>query len=198
MRGAVPERRAPLATSALLLTIAVFLGACSDPTAGGREGDATGAASAPVASAPVASTADAGPILTLADGSTRALGAWRGQYLFVNYWAEWCGPCIEEIPELNALHAEDSGARVLGINFDALDAPAIREQMGTLGIDFPVAVGDPGAVLGLELPEVLPSTFLFDPAGEMVSVLRGPQTLESLRAAMTATGAAAQTPAPGR
>lgn len=126
------------------------------------------------------------PQLVLADGSTLSIDAFEGSWLFVNYWAEWCAPCLEEIPELNELEHAVDGARVLGINFDRLDAAVIREQMETLGIDFPVAVGDAGATLGLEPPEVLPSTWVFDPDGARRGVLRGPQTLEMLRAAMRA------------
>lgn len=122
--------------------------------------------------------------LAFADGSTLPADAFEGSWLFVNYWAEWCAPCLEEIPELNELEHEVDDARVLGINFDGLEAAVIREQMETLGIAFPVAVGDAGAALGLQPPEVLPSTYVFDPQGVQRGVLRGPQTLDMLRAAM--------------
>ncbi len=43
-----------------------------------------------------------------------------GQWLVINYWAEWCAPCRKEIPELNHLAEEGKakGFRVLGVNFD--------------------------------------------------------------------------------
>jgi len=42
---------------------------------------------------------------------------YRGQWVVINYWAEWCKPCIKEIPELNGLDRRE-GYRVLGANFD--------------------------------------------------------------------------------
>ena len=51
----------------------------------------------------------------------------EGQWLVINYWAEWCKPCRTEIPELNrlAVALEGQGARVLGVNFDALQGEAL-------------------------------------------------------------------------
>ena len=46
----------------------------------------------------------------------------QGQWLLINYWAEWCGPCRTEIPELNALSETEQGLAVLGVNFDELRA----------------------------------------------------------------------------
>lgn len=144
---------------------------------------------APVADAPppapAPTAAPAAPAFDLLSGEQRTLADLRGSWLFVNYWAEWCAPCLEEIPELNALHGEE-GVYVLGINFDQLDAETMRPQVAQLGIGFPVAAADPTELLGLEMPEVLPSTFVFDPAGERVTVLRGPQTLEALHGVMAA------------
>ncbi|MEE4299539.1 MAG: TlpA disulfide reductase family protein [Pseudomonadales bacterium] len=143
----------------------------------------------PLAAESDVAEAPAAPSVELLSGERRALAEFRGSWLFVNYWAEWCAPCLEEIPELNALHAED-GVYVLGINFDQLDAGTMRPQVAALGIRFPVAAVDPTELLGLELPEVLPSTFVFDPSGETVAVLRGPQTLDALHGAMTSMHAA--------
>lgn len=140
---------------------------------------------------PPAPETDAGPsttTLTFLDGSSTPVASLRGDWVFVNYWAEWCKPCLEEIPELNDLHADVKGARVIGINFDALDPEELRPQVASLGIAFPVAIGGAGAALEIERPEVLPSTFVFAPDGSVAGVLHGPQTLEDLRAAMGAEG----------
>jgi thiol-disulfide isomerase/thioredoxin len=165
----------------LMLLTAPLLSGCggAGPVADERPA-ADAAADAP------AETSDAATVarLELADGSVLPVDAFDGSWLFVNYWAEWCAPCLEEIPELNELEHDVDGARVLGINFDRLDAAVIREQMETLGIAFPVAVGDADSALGLQPPEVLPSTFVFAPDGAQQGVLRGPQTLDMLRAAM--------------
>lgn len=124
-----------------------------------------------------------GPSITLLNEAPRPLDAYRGQWLYVNYWAEWCAPCLEEIPELNAFHRADNGAEVLGINFDQVDSALMAQQAEGLQIAFPLALGDPAVLLGIQAPEVLPSTYVFDPEGSLVTVLVGPQDEASLRAA---------------
>ena len=124
-----------------------------------------------------------GPSIALLNEEPRPLEAYRGQWLYVNYWAEWCAPCLEEIPELNAFHGADNGAEVLGINFDQVDSALMVEQAEGLQIAFPLALGDPAALLGIQAPQVLPSTYVFDPDGSLVTVLVGPQDEGSLLAA---------------
>ena len=160
----LPDRRAGLAAALLCLLLA----GCGDGASGGDSVPGSAAASG----------------LVLLEEGPMGLDHFRGQWLFVNYWAEWCAPCLEEIPELNAFHAEQVDARVLGINYDRLEAPVMREQVAELDIRFPVAAGDPAELLNVSLPEVLPSTYVFDPEGRRVTVLRGPQDRTSLEAAM--------------
>lgn len=103
----------------------------------------------------------------------------QGRWTFVNYWAEWCKPCIEEIPELNALNALES-YRVLGVNFDGAQGEALEAQILKLGVKFPTLNEDPSARFALDRPQVLPTTLVVDPQGQLAKVLVGPQTQESL------------------
>ena len=89
-----------------------------------------------------------GPSITLLNGAPRALDAYGGQWLYVNYWAEWCAPCLEEIPELNAFHRADNGAEVLGINFDQVDSARMAVQAEALQIAFPPRAGRSGGPAG--------------------------------------------------
>jgi thiol-disulfide isomerase/thioredoxin len=110
------------------------------------------------------------------------LDEFRGHWLVINYWAIWCKPCIQEIPELNALD-ELPGVSVLGVNYDGASGDELAQQRDTLGIAFPVLDSDPAAQLGVPRPQVLPTTLVIDPDGNLQNTLLGPQTLESLRAA---------------
>lgn len=105
-----------------------------------------------------------------------------GRWTFVNYWAEWCKPCIREIPELNALDAQE-GYRVFGVNFDGATGEALAAQEQKLGVAFPTLAADPAARFALQRPEVLPTTLVLSPTGELHRVLVGPQTAASLKAA---------------
>ena len=112
----------------------------------------------------------------------------RGYTVFVNYWAEWCAPCREEVPELNAFqkHHGDT-VRVVGVNFDRLEGEVLAGQIAALGIEFPTLAVDPREALGVPLPVGLPETFVIDASGKLVSILRGPQTLEQLEKALAST-----------
>ncbi len=102
------------------------------------------------------------------------------EWRVINYWALWCGPCREEVPELNRLNAR-FGIQVLGVNFDhpesVLQAQAARRA---LGIEFPVLRESPHRDFAQMLPRGLPATDLIDPAGRHRLRLLGPQTQASL------------------
>jgi thiol-disulfide isomerase/thioredoxin len=113
---------------------------------------------------------------------------YKGRWLVVNYWAQWCKPCIKEIPELNALDAKYPQVAVLGVNFDGITGPELEAQKEKLGISFTVLEQDPSGVLGVVIPSVLPATFIVNPDGQLVHSLVGPQTLESLALATGQVG----------
>ncbi len=104
----------------------------------------------------------------------------RGRWVVINYWAEWCKPCIKEIPELNELAREYPDVAVVGVNFDGAEGEELANQISQLGIAFPILAEDPAARLGIPRPAVLPTTLILDPQGKLAHTLVGPQTLESL------------------
>jgi thiol-disulfide isomerase/thioredoxin len=113
---------------------------------------------------------------------TVAIDNYQGQWVVVNYWAEWCKPCIKEIPELNDLNAQNSDVTVLGVNFDGAVGDELARQLDTLKVAFETLPYDPSAELGIERPRALPTTVIISPEGDLKEVLIGPQTQESLLA----------------
>lgn len=126
--------------------------------------------------------ADAGPQnpLRLADGNITSPELWQGQWVLINYWADWCGPCRDEVPELNHLNQSEDGFTVLGVNYDYLEGAELQESINTLGIEFPTLIDDPQRLLGYEEATVLPMSVLISPDGDLHRILIGPQTAESL------------------
>lgn len=110
----------------------------------------------------------------------------RDQVVLINYWAEWCKPCLTEIPELNRFNRERSGVQVVGVNFDGVSGEALEALINKFSIEFPVLATDPAPGLGVPRPGVLPTTLVLNTRGEVVRTLLGPQTFESLDA-VTAT-----------
>lgn len=123
--------------------------------------------------------------LSVLDDKDMSWQALRGQWVVINYWAEWCKPCLEEVPELNQLAAHYSQqVAVLGVNYDAVAEDTLRQQARRLQIEFSVLQVDPAVHLKLNRPQVLPTTFIFSPQGELVSSLVGPQSALGLASLM--------------
>ena len=126
------------------------------------------------------------PSFRVADGSSIRFSDLHGEWVVLNYWAEWCAPCREEIPELNELRQQGSQRgveiRVLGVNYDGLEGADLNAVMQRMEIEFPVLVDDPRENFRIGRAEVLPMTVVIDPKGTVQAVLAGPQTAESLLA----------------
>ena len=104
----------------------------------------------------------------------------QGQWVVINYWAQWCAPCIKEIPELNRLDQDYARVTVVGVNYDGTVGHELELQRQKLGVTFASLESDPAAQLGIPRPVVLPTTLILDPTGRLVATLIGPQTLASL------------------
>lgn len=125
------------------------------------------------------------PDYTTLQGESGRFSDLGGRWFLINYWAEWCKPCIKELPELNEfqrLHGER--ATMFVVNFDGIGGDALATQVERLDIETPALLQDPAAILGYERPKALPTTFVFGPDGKLRQILQGPQTVASLAAAI--------------
>ena len=119
----------------------------------------------------------------MSDDETLVWENLRGEWVFVNYWAEWCDPCYDEIPELNALD-KTPGVTVLGVNFDGKRGEALRKVMSEMNVEFNVFQDvfhqDPGQILGWDRPLAMPATMVVTPDGELKEARFGEQSKEEL------------------
>ena len=115
----------------------------------------------------------------------------QDKWLIVNYWATWCGPCRDEIPALNEFTARRSDVEVYGVNYDNLTGEALQEAIAEMGIEFDSMLADPAPQLNIPRPRVLPTTLLIGPDGDLKATLTGPQTADTLSAAITQADASA-------
>lgn len=134
-------------------------------------------------SAPLAGTTAAEPAfdftMTDLDGREHRLTDYRGQWVILNYWATWCPPCIEELPELAAFQAANPDCRVLGINFEDIAPDEVRAFAAEHGINYPVLPTGPTPPAFARL-RGLPTTQIIDPAGRLVADHVGTVTRQML------------------
>lgn len=109
------------------------------------------------------------------NGTPLTLSSFRGKVVLLDFWATWCPPCVEEIPQFKELHAtyKDKGLQVIGISMDVGGPEAVKSFVKSNGISYSIAMGDEyiarayGGVVGL------PTTFLIDKKGRIAKKFYG-------------------------
>ncbi|MEO5340448.1 MAG: TlpA family protein disulfide reductase [Magnetococcus sp. MYC-9] len=127
-------------------------------------------------------------LLNTVDGKSLRLADLRGKVVLVNFWATWCPPCLEEIPELIRFHARyaDKGVVVIGVDYmDHVNLEQLKKFIAEHQISYPIVYGEPGRLdpLAKALGGVfgLPITKLLDRQGRVVSSHMGGVTEKGMR-----------------
>ena len=114
------------------------------------------------------------------NGQNTSLNKLDGSWVVINYWADWCPPCLKEMPELVEFSNQNSDINVFAFNFDQLDIEDLDPQIKRFGVDIPSLISYPGEIWGIESPQTLPATYFINENGKVVRALFKPQTLETL------------------
>lgn len=121
----------------------------------------------------------------LADrGRTLSLQDFAGQVVVLNIWGSWCGPCREEIPDLQEVYRlkRDAGVTVLGIAVRD-DRDKASDFLRDRGVEYPSIFDPPGrslAALRGFPPNVVPSTIVLDRAHRVAAVFLGTVRISEL------------------
>jgi len=114
------------------------------------------------------------------NGPNTNLDRLNGNWVVINYWADWCAPCIKEIPELNEFADENTDLIVYTFNFDELDIDDLKPVAKKFNIEVPSLISHPRDIWGISTPPAVPATFFINPNGELALSLFRPQTKDEL------------------
>jgi len=128
--------------------------------------------------------------VTTLDGRQLSLASLRGKVVLLNFWATWCGPCREEIPEFERLQKQYAGQlQIVGMSVDELPPAAVQKVAAQMGINYPVAMA-PSAVQARfggspQFPSI-PVTMVIDRQGNIQQKNHGANSYEVFNAEVRA------------
>jgi peroxiredoxin len=125
------------------------------------------------------------------DGKMHPLMDYHGHRLLLNFWASWCGPCLEEMPALNRAQKKfgEKGVIVVGIAMDEPDR--VRSFLAAHPVSYPILLGQlasPSTSLQLgDMDEILPYSVLIDADGRILATRAGAMSIPQLEQWLAST-----------
>ena len=91
----------------------------------------------------------------------------KGKVLILNFFATWCGPCRQEIPDLIRIYErfQDKGLEIIGVSLDQEGEAVLKPFIKRYGITYPIVLGTREVVLDFGGVEGIPTTFFIDHNG---------------------------------
>jgi len=117
---------------------------------------------------------------TSVDGETHRWSNSQGKWKVVNYFAQWCAPCLREIPELNHFYQQyNDDIDIYAVSFDPLNNEQLIALQQKYDIQFPV-IDRLNTLPWHSPPSSLPTTYILDADGKVQKQLKGEQSAETL------------------
>ena len=128
---------------------------------------------------------EAAPPIELAslDGAPLRLADQQGKTVVINFWANWCGPCRQEVPEFSRFANDHPDIPVWGLAVDSGDSTEVRRSAQQFGIEYAVAVSDSATVSAYSI-NAFPTTVVIGPQGTVEHVTVGAMSYDQLMRAV--------------
>jgi thiol-disulfide isomerase/thioredoxin len=108
------------------------------------------------------------------DGVQYTLSGLQGRWVLVNFWAPWCPPCLEEMPDLIALQQQHKDLQVIGVAVMYHSREKVTDVVSRLSISYPIVFGTEDTAADFGGLTGLPTSFLYSPSGKLVGQHQGP------------------------
>lgn len=123
--------------------------------------------------------------LQTVDGKTIKLSSLKGKRVILNFWASWCPPCRQEMPDMEQFYKDNKNneIEILAVNLTETEKSRadVPTFMAEYGITFPVVLDEKGSVGQLYRVSSIPASFIIDSKGVIQRKLVGPMTYDSMK-----------------
>jgi peroxiredoxin len=111
------------------------------------------------------------------EGGKLRLADLKGKVVFLNLWATWCGPCMEEMPAMERLwqRYKDQGLVVIALSMDSAGAKVVKPFIEQAKYTYRVALDPKMEIAELYGARAVPSTFIIDRSGTLRAIALGPR-----------------------
>ena len=107
------------------------------------------------------------------DGAQYTLSGLHGKWVLVNFWAPWCPPCLEEMPDLDAMQRQRKDLQVIGVAVMYGSRKEVLDIVNKKSISYPIVFGTEDTAGDFGGLDGLPTSFLYTPAGKLAGHHQG-------------------------
>lgn len=107
------------------------------------------------------------------DGAQYTLSGLHGKWVLVNFWAPWCPPCLEEMPDLDAMQKQRKDLQVIGVAVMYGSRKEVMDIVNKKSISYPIVFGTEDTAGDFGGLDGMPTSFLYSPSGELVGHHQG-------------------------